>query len=366
MVGRIIDCDVHPLVHGGLGALFPYLDQGWRKRMEPRQHLDPFYGGRTPSHLAGGTNRVDATPPSGALAGSDPAFVGQQLLAANGIELAVLLPFQPARLCMWGDTDEAITLASAYNSYFVDHWLEADERYRLAIVVAPQDPVAAAAEVRRHATTRGVVGVWVPPFHFGFGFRYYDPIYEAAQESGMTIVFHVAADSAGGPPAAGHASVHSSSCEGYASIPATGMKELSNLIFEGALSRFPELKFVFVEYGFTWVPPSLWRMDSSWKTARVGTPWVAKPPSEYVMERVRFTSEPAVEVPTTPLLRSVLEAMHAERTLLFSSDYPHWDSDLPSGVFAGIDQGLRDRIFCENAIETFGERLQAQLEPVAR
>src|SRR5260221_391388 len=177
MPGGVVDCDVHPLVNGGLATLFPYLDQGWRVRLEPHRHVDPFsaVGPGAPPHLAGGYNRVDATPPSGGLPGSDPGFLSEQLLDANGIEIAVLLPFQPARLCTWGDSDEAAILARAYNSYFVDHWLGADNRFRLAIVVAPQDPIAAAAEIRRHTQTRGVIGVWVPPFHFGFGFRYYDP-----------------------------------------------------------------------------------------------------------------------------------------------------------------------------------------------
>ena len=178
----------------------------------------------------------------------------------------------------------------------------------------------------------------------------------------MTVIFHVEAETAGGFDVAGHAS----SCESYANIPATGTKDLTNLVFEGALSRFPELKFLFAEYGWTWVAPALWRMDAAWKTGRRGSPWVAKPPSEYVLERVRFTSEPAVEVPSDAHLQTLLEAMHAERALLFSSDYPHWDSDLPNGLFASVDPVLRDRIFRENAIETFGERLQAKLEPVAR
>ena len=132
-----------------------------------------------------------------------------------------------------------------------------------------------------------------------------------------------------------------------------------NLIFEGALSRFERLKFVLLESGWTWLPSQLWRMDEAWRSGRVGSPWVAKPPSEYVFERIRFGSEPAGEVLTPAYLETVLEAMHAEQTLLFTSDYPHWDMDSPATVFTKIDGALRQRILRDNAIETFGPRLAA-------
>jgi predicted TIM-barrel fold metal-dependent hydrolase len=77
------------------------------------------------------------------------------------------------------------------------------------------------------------------------------------------------------------------------------------------------------------------------------------------LERVRFTSEPAVEVPNDEYERQILEMMRADRTLLFSTDYPHWDSDTPTTVFNRIDPDLRHRIQWANAAETFGERLLA-------
>lgn len=357
MSNGVIDCDVHPLVSGGIAPLFPYLDNGWKRRLEPRKRMDPYFteSPSTPPHIAGGTNRLDATPPSGGLPASDPAFVAEQLLDSYGIEIAVLLPFQPARLSRWGDSDEPITLTQAYNMYFVGHWLEADDRYRLAIVVAPHDPRAAAAEIRRQSDTRGVVAVWVPPFQFGLGFRYYDPIYAAAQKVGLPIMFHVGAGDDNYANVPGHAS----SCERYALQPSTASRKLSNLIFEGAVSRFPELNFIFVAYGWTWVPAQLWLMDEAWKTGRQGSPWVAMPPSEHAVERIRFTSQPADHVPKSSYRRMILEAMQSERTLLFASDYPHLDSDYPGTAFMSIDRELQHRILRQSAIETFGDRLAA-------
>ena len=75
------------------------------------------------------------------------------------------------------------------------------------------------------------------------------------------------------------------------------------------------------------------------------------------MEHVRFTSEPAIEVPNERYLKQVLEMFNADRTLLFSSDYPHWDSDNPTLVFKNLSEDTRTRIFHSNAIETFGDRM---------
>ena len=33
----------------------------------------------------------------------------------------------------------------------------------------------------------------------------------------------------------------------------------------GALARFPDLKIVFAEFGFSWVAPLCWRMDTAWE-----------------------------------------------------------------------------------------------------
>ena len=47
----------------------------------------------------------------------------------------------------------AATIASAYNEWQQELWLEFDERYRGCIVVPPQHPQAAVAEIERMADT---------------------------------------------------------------------------------------------------------------------------------------------------------------------------------------------------------------------
>ena len=109
----------------------------------------------------------------------------------------------------------------------------------------------------------------------------------------------------------------------------------------------------FLECGIGWLPSFLWQMDSDWKAVRYQTPWVKKLPSEYVQEHVRFNSQPLVEPPSPAVLDQMLEWIHADRTLMFGSDFPHFDFDEPTQTFKNIDEGLRRRIFHDNAAAIF-------------
>ena len=128
------------------------------------------------------------------------------------------------------------------------------------------------------------------------------------------------------------------------------------MLAQGVFERFAKLKLVLVEGGFAWLPGVIWRLDKNWRSVRDEVPWVKRPPSEYVWERVRFTTQPLVE-PSRADLLAMCGMIHAERTLLFSSDYPHWDFDDPLTALESLPAEMRQRIVVENAIETYGDRL---------
>jgi len=72
------------------------------------------------------------------------------------------------------------------------------------------------------------------------------------------------------------------------------------------------------------------------------------------MRQMYYTSQP-MEQTNMKLLEATFEAINAETQLLYASDWPHWDFDLP-GKIANLpflsEQGKRN-ILGENARKLF-------------
>jgi predicted TIM-barrel fold metal-dependent hydrolase len=353
----IVDCDVHPLV-SSISELLPHLEPGWRRRFDGRDVVaaSPFSAARY-SHPVGILRR-DAEPPGGGAPGSDPDHLVRQHADPNGIASLVLLSLQAGALASWVNIDEAAVLAAAYNDYFAEEWLPRDPRFNLTIVVSPHDPAQAAREIDRWSETDRIVGVFLPLVDRLMGHRFYDPIYAAATRHGLPVVVHGSGAEGmfpGVPATAG--GVPSTYTERYVAMPQIAQASVNSLIFEGTFERFPSLQIAFVEWGFSWLAPLLWRMDKAWRSLRVETPWVQRQPSEYVFDHLRFTTEPLDEPADIRHLHAVLEIVEAGRTLMFSTDYPHWDNDTPAFVLGKMPAAIRDRVAGETARELFGDRL---------
>ena len=298
--------------------------------------------------------RVDARGPNGEPAGSLPQMMREQLLDAYGVDYAVLIEAKMLTVGVHPDTHFANALASAHNDWLREKWLPEDPRFLGSMLVNPLDPAAAAQEIRRVAGSERIVQVvMTSATRIPLGDRIYWPIYEAACEAGLPVALHPGAEGKG---VAGQfsAGFPASYLEWHTNLPQGFMAQLSSLLCRGAMSHFPDLRFVLVEGGFGWVPHLLWRLDKNWKGLRSTVPWLDRPPSEYVLERVRFTSQPVEEPPSNDQLLEKLEMIHAERTLMFSSDYPHWDNDSPLRAFPRLPAELKERIFWKNAAELYG------------
>jgi predicted TIM-barrel fold metal-dependent hydrolase len=349
----IIDCDVHPVIRGGIRALYDYMPQAWSKRFENKSTDLVTVAPLTLrfQHPNGTALRKDIHAPDGGPAGSDPGQLRQHLMEENGIGCAILNCLQPGALAAaLSGPEESAVLCAASNDFFLDTWeLTGSGPLRLAMSVPTQDPLAGAAEIARIGANPAIAAVSLPLLNILMGNCHYFPIYKAAEEHGLPILVHVTgADSIyqGSPVSAG--GWPANYVERYVSLSQIGEANLASLVFSGVFARFPRLKFLFVEYGFGWVLPLLWRMDRTWRSLRYETPWVQKSPTEYVREHVRFTTQPLDE----PLGRGHLEqliAMLGPELLMFSTDYPHWDNDMPGESLRTLPAETRRMIFAENA-----------------
>ena len=98
----------------------------------------------------------------------------------------------------------------------------------------------------------------------------------------------------------------------------------------------------------------MWRLDKNWKSLRATTPWLTRRPSEIIEEHFMLTTQPIEEPDDNRHFRQVLEMFKAEKMLMFSSDYPHWDGDTPDFAMRQLDSDLRDAVMYRNALEVYG------------
>jgi predicted TIM-barrel fold metal-dependent hydrolase len=256
------------------------------------------------------------------------------------------------------EVQDAAVLAAAFNDHHLEHWVGFDPRFRLAVVVPPKDPRLAVDEIRRHADTPGVAAIWLVLTDRLLGSPYYDSILAAAHESGLAIVCHPNVNMGampGSPPLAGGAAV--TQAERYSALPTIAMANVASLVWEGTFERYPGLKVVFAEFGWSWLSYLTWKMDAGWKTARRTMPWVKRPPSEYLREHVLLTTGPGRELPSGDAEQRVVGMIQGDRMLAFGSDYPHWQADAPADILTSLPPEVRARVLHENAVETLGARM---------
>jgi predicted TIM-barrel fold metal-dependent hydrolase len=350
----IVDCDVHPLVKD-ITSLHPHLSTAWRRRFDERG-ARMYARAKDRYNHPNRTYRLDAVSARGGPAGSDRDHTLESHVKPFGIAAALLLPQEPYGTTTWSDTEAAAVFCRATNDYFLHDWVDYDSRFALAITVSAQDPVAAATEIRRHARTPGVVAVQLLLNEQMLGSRWFDPVYEAACETGLPIVYHQSGNEGCYVTSQGPAGgVPRSYGERHVVLTQVGAANIVDMISQGTFERFPQLKLVMVEWGFSWLTSLLSRMDHFWGLDPEATPLVRRKPSEYVAEHVTFTTQPLDEPDTLVEVQSLFDVPNIDRMLLFSSDYPHYDTDDPEFVIRRIPSGMRSRVCYENAVDVFGD-----------
>ena len=188
------------------------------------------------------------------------------------------------------DPDYAAAVCRATNDAALAYWLPADDRYLMTACVALQDPQQAAAEVERLGGHPRVVAAGV------FATAHRIPL-------GQRFYWPLfAAAERAGLPLHIHPST-TSVIANAASLP-TGMA--TNYL-----------------------------------------------PSAYVRDHVRLTTQPIEEPPRAGQLVQIYEMVDAARTLLFASDYPHFDADEPGCLPQQLGPEVLERIYWRNAMELF-------------
>lgn len=345
----IIDSDIHNFT--SLDKIKKYLPRVYREQID-------LWGWRLPGslYLNGGINggqRADSTPPSGGFPGSDLDFMRLQYLDPFNVEYGILTGSDYSCQAT-PDVDYAAAICTAINEYTLEHWVEKDGRLKGSVLIPKQDPELAVKEIHRVGSHKDMVQVIVASgADKPYGNRYYHPIYEACVEHNLPFTIHVLMEGVGMNPPTTGAGYVSYYPEYRATRPQVMAAHLASFIYEGVFEKFPTLQVVLEEAGVFWVAPYLWKMDEDWKALRFQTPWVKKPPSEYFRSNIKISSQPLEPTPNQEMFNQMMKAIYAEDTLLYCSDYPHWDFDSPSNTFPKLEDALWERVFYQNAAELY-------------
>jgi len=343
-----IDCDLHPAMPSVQGLL-PYLDDYWRDQFSNR-HIDrmPFVLSSYPpgSPLS---SRPDWRLPSGS-PGGDLDAIRRQVLDPFGIRYAICNPLHGA-VALFND-DMAAALCAAVNDWMARELLDREPRLRASILVPAQSPELAAREIERVAPDRRFVQVLLLAMgETPLGRRIHWPIYAAAEKHELAIGVHAGSTYRVAPTYSGWTSYR---VEDYVAQSAAFETQLLSLVAEGVFQKFPKLKVVMIESGFTWLPTWLWRTAKTWRGVRAEVPWIDRSPAEIVREHVRFTLQPIDAPPAEPdMLLRTLDHLGSDRLLLFSTDYPHWQFDGAEALPEGLSGDTMQKLLVDNPLETY-------------
>jgi predicted TIM-barrel fold metal-dependent hydrolase len=247
-------------------------------------------------------------------------------LDAEGIDVQVLFGGLCIGATSFADPGLAADFCRAYDDWLTGVCAGHPERLKAVAVVPLQFPDRAVEELRR-AAGRGVVAVAVPPV---VGARNLDdptfqPFFEAAADLGIAVAVHSAPGMNLPLPGAerfdNYAQVH------CLSFPVDQMVALTALTMGGVLDRFPALRVVFLESGVGWVPYFVHRIDEHREKRGDMVPGMVSDARELVARGQCYFSFECEE----PLLEAYVEHLGPD-SLVFSSDYPHWDCDFPGTV----------------------------------
>ena len=356
--GRAVDCDVHVSVPS-VKALLPYLDSYWRQQFVTRGIDRISWNMTSDPPNAPIMIRPDRRPANGR-PGSDFSILKDRHLDVFGPSAAIAN-------CIYGGValhseDMAAVVCTAVNDWIAAEWLDRDPRLRASIVVPLNNPDLAAEEIERRAgDPRFVQVLMLAMGEQPLGKRAHWPIYAAANRHSLPIGVH-----------AGSLYHHPALAGGYGSYfledyvaQAFGFENcVLSLVSEGVFAKFPELTFVFMESGVTWLPAALWRFDKTWRGVRAEIPWVKTPPSQIVRDHIRLTLQPFDAPEGAGRLERFCEQMKSDEMVLFSTDFPHWHFDGEEALPIGADTPLARKILWENPLATY-PRLKALSPEVA-
>ncbi len=271
---------------------------------------------------------------------------------ALGVDITCLFPTPMLALGLAPQVAVEVALARAYNRWLTEEILPQEPRMKSMLYLPFNEPGECYRMVEEFAGKPGVVGFCITAPHYrGVHDNAYAKTFAAIEERGLPLSFHSAFMWGGDRTM--------ELCNRFIAVHALGftfynMVHLTNWICNGMPERYPKLKVIWIESGLAWLMFLIQRLDNEYMMRSSEVPLLKKKPSEYIRD-MYFTTQPMEMVDNREELELTFKRINADTQLLYSSDYPHWDMDLPSTIYDLpflSEQGKRN-ILGGNAIRLF-------------
>lgn len=346
----IIDIDIHEGVP--MDFFLECLEEPYRfevAKYGPRM----LYSGIR--HEYGGWRKDTVAEDGALLGGVDPDFTMADHMDKLPIRYGILTHNNSGCVAGMPDPDYAAAYCRAINDATMKYWIPRDERFLMTAMIPLQDPQAAAREIDRTAPHPRVVaaGVCATAHRIPLGHRFYWPIYEAAARHNLPLHIHPSTTSG----IANHSSLPTGVATNYlqwhVALPVFYMSDTVSLVLEGTFERFPNLRVALVEGGISWLVHLLWRMDKEYKSLRQEAPLLKRLPSAYIRDHIKLGTQPMEEPDHVDQLIQIFNMIDADHTVMYASDYPHFDFDPPQVLPKKLGEATLQRILHDNACDFF-------------
>jgi predicted TIM-barrel fold metal-dependent hydrolase len=330
----IVDVDAHHYESENYSEFLEYMENDVLKqltlsgRAKNRQAIVPSgvgyqdMGGRVTRYPMRGSEKTEA----GVLR---DVQLGHRWMDAMSVDYSCLFPTGMLNIGLHPQKEMEHELCWSYNRWLTEKVLpESGGRFYSMLSLPFSDPEQSLRQVETFGDRKHVGGFMVTTVRSDVAVNdnAYMKVYRAIEERGLVLSFHSGPN--WGEPIF-------KSCNRFLSVHALGFTwynvlHLTNWVINGMGERFPKLPVIWIESGLAWIPFLMQRLDHEYMLRPSECPLLKKKPSDY-MRDMYYSSQP-MEIQDMGALECTFRMINAETQLLYSSDYPHWDFDLPSTI----------------------------------
>ena len=279
-------------------------------------------------------------------------------MAAMGASFGVLYPTTSMRLAIQPKRDWEYMLTSAYNHWVANDLLPQEPQLKAMLYLPFHHTAECLHMVEALGSKPGVAGCVIASSRYE---RIYSKnmirILSAMEERGMVLAFHGMANW----EEACYVPINRWGAVEALGVPHSNMIHMTNWLINGMPERFPKLKVLWLESGVAWAHYLMQRLDNMYMARTSEAPLLKEKPSHY-MRRMFYCSQP-LERPDKPAaLEVAFDAINASTQLVWGSNFPSHDFDLPSTIWdlPFLSAAAKAAILGGNAVRLFGFRPESR------